>query len=154
MKTRLMLMAMVFCLFAASAGFAEEVNVGSWKLNEAKSKIPAGVGKNTSVVYTQDGDNLKAVIDGDDGKGGTVHSEWTGKFDGKDYPVTGDPRYDSRAITKVDDHHLRVVNKKDGKVAGTAEVVTAPDGKSRTLTAHFTGSKGKKMSATFFYDKQ
>ena len=154
MKTRTMLLALAFCLSVVAVSFADNPNVGTWKLNDAKSKIPAGVSKNTTVTYTADGDNLKAVLDGVDGKGNPTHSEWTGKFDGKDYPVTGDPNVDSRSITKVDEHHYKVASKKDGKIVQSGNIVLAPDGKSRTLTISGTNAAGKKTSATYVYDKQ
>lgn len=154
MKTRTMFLALAFCLSAITLSFADNPNIGTWKLNESKSKIPAGVSKNTTVTYTADGDNLKAVLDGVDGKGNPTHSEWTGKFDGKDYPVTGDPNVDSRSITKVDEHHYKVASKKDGKVVQSGNIVLAPDGKSRTLTVTGTNAAGKRTSATFVYDKQ
>jgi hypothetical protein len=154
MKTRTMLLALAFCLSVVALSFADNPNVGTWKLNESKSKIPAGVSKNTTVTYTADGDNLKAVLDGVDGKGNPTHSEWTGKFDGKDYPVTGDPNVDSRSITKVDEHHYKVASKKDGKVVQSGNIVLAPDDKSRTLTISGTNAAGKKTSATYIYDKQ
>ncbi len=149
-----MFLALAFCLSVVAVSFADNPNIGTWKLNDAKSKIPAGVSKNTTVTYTADGDNLKAVLDGVDGKGNPTHSEWTGKFDGKDYPVTGDPKVDSRAITTVNDHHYKVASKKDGKVVQSGTVVIAPDGKSRTLTVTGTDAAGKKATATFVYDKQ
>jgi len=149
-----MLLALAFCLSVVAVSFADNPNVGTWKLNDAKSKIPAGVSKNTTVTYTADGDNLKAVLDGVDGKGNPTHSEWTGKFDGKDYPVTGDPNVDSRSITKVDEHHYKVASKKDGKIVQSGNIVLAPDGKSRTLTISGTNAAGKKTSATYIYDKQ
>ena len=149
-----MLLALAFCLSVVAVSFADNPNIGTWKLNDAKSKIPAGVSKNTTVTYTADGDNLKAVLDGVDGKGNPTHSEWTGKFDGKDYPVTGDSRIDSRSIKEVSKNHYKIENKKDGKVVTTGSLVLAPDGKSRTLTTTGTNAEGKKMSATFVYDKQ
>ncbi len=154
MKTRTTLLALAFCLSVVAVSFADNPNIGTWKLNESKSKIPAGASKNTTVTYTADGDNLKAVLEGVDGKGNPTHSEWVGKFDGKDYPSTGDSRIDSRSITKVDDHHYKIANKKDGKVVTTGTLVLAPDGKSRTLTTTGTNAEGKKASATFVYDKQ
>jgi len=154
MKTRTMFLAVAFCLFTVALSFADNPNIGTWKLNDSKSKIPAGVSKNTTVTYTADGDNMKAVLDGVDGKGNPTHSEWTGKFDGKDYPVTGDPNVDSRSITKVDEHHYKVASKKDGKVVQSGNIVLAPDGKSRTLTISGTNTAGKKTSATFVYDKE
>jgi hypothetical protein len=150
-----MFLTLVFCLSAVAASFATDSNIGTWKLNEAKSKIPAGISKNTTVVYTAaPGDNVKAAIEGVDATGKPVHSEWTGKFDGKDYPVTGDPNVDSRSIQKVDEHHYNVANKKDGKVTTSGTIVTSADGKSRTLTTSSTDATGKKKDATFVYEKQ
>jgi hypothetical protein len=154
MKTRTMFLALAFCLSVVAISFATDLNTGTWKLNESKSKIPAGVSKNTTVAYSADGDNMKAVLDGLDGKGNPTHSEWTGKFDGKDYPVTGDPTVDARSITKVDDHHYKVVSKKDGKTTLTGNIAIAPDGKSRTLTTSGANAAGKKSSATFVYDRE
>ena len=60
-------------------------------------KFAPGAVKNLTVVYTAVGDNYKCVVDGVDGAGKPSHNEWTGKFDGKDYPVTGDPTADARS---------------------------------------------------------
>ena len=139
-------------VFAAS--FAADANVGSWKLNESKSKIPAGAAKNTMVVYTAAGDSYKCVVDGVDGAGKATHNEWTGKFDGKDYAVTGDSASDMRAVQKVDDHHYKLTSKKGGKTTVTGTVELSADGKSRTLTTHSTDASGKKITATAVYDKQ
>jgi hypothetical protein len=153
MKTRLTLLAFAFC-FCATVAFAADANVGTWKLNEGKSKIPDGASKNTNVVYTAEGDNYKGVIDGVDGTGKPVHQEWTGKFDGKDYPVTGDPAVDARSMQKVDDHHYKVANKKGGKTTTSGTIEFSADGRTRTLNTHSTDATGKPMSATFVYDKQ
>jgi hypothetical protein len=61
-----------------------------------------------------------------DGQGKPTHSEWTGKFDGKDYPVTGDPTSDARAYKQVDDHTLGLTVKKDGKVTITGKIAPSP----------------------------
>ena len=153
MKTRKLLLVGAFCLFAIAAGFAADANVGTWKLNEAKSKIPAGASKNLTVVYTAAGGEYKCVIDGVDGSGKPTHNEWTGKFDGKDYALVGDPNADARAIQKVDAHHYKVANKKAGKTVLTGTIVLSDDGKTRTLTTESTDAKGKKVTATFVYDK-
>jgi hypothetical protein len=154
MKTRSILITVVFCLVALAMSFADDPNVGTWKLNESKSKIPAGVVKNTTVVYTADGDNMKVTTEGTTGDGQPAHTEWTGKFDGKDYPLTGDPTADSRSYTKVDDRTLSLANKKDGKASMTGKIVVSPDGKSRTVTVSGKDAKGKKLSSTAIYDKQ
>ncbi|PYX02322.1 MAG: hypothetical protein DMG86_07580 [Acidobacteria bacterium] len=110
--------------------------------------------KNTTVTYAEAGDSVKVTTDGTSGDGKPMQTEWTGKFDGKDYPLTGDPTADSRSYTKVDDRTLTLDNKKDGKVTTHGRIVVSPDGKTRTLTASGKDSAGKKITSTAVYDKQ
>lgn len=145
---------------AAAAAPAADANMGSWKLNEAKSKLGppsanvGGVAKNNTVVYEAAGDNVKITVDGIHSDGKAAHNEWTGKFDGKDYPVTGDPNSDARAYERVDDHTLEMTVKKGGKVTVTGRIAVSADGKSRTVTTSGTDSNGTKFSSTAVYDKQ
>jgi len=147
-------MTMVLCFVGLAASFAENPNMGTWKLNEAKSNIPAGMLKNTMVVYSADGDNIKVVTDGTDGKGNPIHTEWTGKFDGKDYPLSGDPTADSRSYKKVNERILTLANMKDGNVTTSGRIVVSADGKTRKLTVSAKDSAGKKITSTAIYDKQ
>ena len=103
------------CLAVAAVCLAQSTHTGTWKLNESKSKFASGVVKNHTVVYEAAGDNTKVVVDGTDGQGNTVHSEWTGKFDGQDYPVTGDPLTDTRSYVTVDANTMTFANKKARK---------------------------------------
>jgi hypothetical protein len=128
--------------------------MGTWKLNEAKSKLPAGAPKNTMVVYEAAGDSVKVTVDGIDGDGKPTHNEWTGKFDGKDYPITGDPASDTRSYKKVNGNTTDLTNKKGGKVTITGRIVVSADGKSRTVTVSGTDAKGNKVKSTAVYDKQ
>ena len=77
-----------------------------------------------------------------------------GKFDGKDYPVTGDPTSDRRTIKQIDDRNLELTVKKDGKVTMSGRIVISADGKSRTLTMSGTDAAGKKVKSTSVYEKQ
>jgi hypothetical protein len=106
------------------------------------------------VTYEAAGDSVKVTIDGTAPDGTPTHSEWTGKFDGKDYPSTGNPNEDMRSAKQVNDRTWDVTSKKDGKVVLTAHVVLAPDGKTRTVTTHTTDAKGKKVTSVAVYDKQ
>jgi hypothetical protein len=146
--------ALAFILTGMVAFAADDPTIGTWKLNAAKSKIGAGAPKNDTVVYTAAGDSVKVTVDGVDGTGKASHSEWTGKFDGKDYPVTGDASADSRSYTRVDDHTLSFSQKKGGKPTITGKIVVAADGKSRTVTTTSTTADGKKVNSTAVYDKQ
>jgi hypothetical protein len=155
MKIRTILLALATLFAAVVVCFAAgDLNMGTWQLNEAKSNISPGTAKNVTVVYAAAGDSVKVTVDGVDADGKPAHNEWTGKFDGKDYPLTGDPTADARVYKRVDDHTLALTNKKGGKVALTGRVVISADGKSRTVTTTGTDAKGHKISSTMVYDKQ
>ena len=154
MKTRTIGLTLGMLFVGLAMCSSQNPTLGTWKLNEAKSKIPAGSSKNLTVTYTAAGDSIKGTIDGVDGQGKPTHTEWTGKFDGKDYPVTGDSTSDMRAIKQVDDHHYDLTVKKGGKVTMTGKAVIAADGKSRTVTVSGMDSMGMKIEGVSIYDKQ
>ena len=154
MRARATVLTLALCFLGVAVCVAADAFVGTWKLNEAKSKLNAGVPKNTTVVYEAAGDNVKITVEGTDSDGKATHSEWTGKFDNKDYPVTGDATADVRSYNKVDEHTLTFANKKDGKVTLTGRIVISADGKTRTVNVTATDSKGNKASGIAVYDKQ
>jgi hypothetical protein len=152
MKLRTMALTVVLCLVAAVC-LASNPQLGTWKLNESKSKLSSAA-KNNTVVYEMAGDKINVTVDGVDAAGKPVHNEWTGMFDGKDYPVTGDPTSDVRSYKQVDDHTLEISAKKGGKVALTGKVVVSADGKSRTISVTSTDAMGMKHETVGVYDKQ
>jgi endonuclease YncB( thermonuclease family) len=154
MKARSVVFALALCFIGAALSFAENPNMGTWKLDEAKSHIPAGFMKNSTVVYAADGDNVKVTTDGTDRDGRPMHTEWTGKFDGKDYPLSGDPTADSRSYRKLNERVLLLANKKDGKAVTSGRIIVSADGKTRTLKVSGTDSSGKKVSSEAVYEKQ
>jgi hypothetical protein len=154
MKTRTIVLTAALWFVGVAMAFASNPNMGTWKLNEAKSKIPAMAPKNNTVTYEAAGDDIKVTVDGTDGEGKPTHNEWTGKFDGKDYPLTGDPSADTRSYKTVDDHTTDLTNKKGGKVTLTGRIVISTDGKSRTVTVSGTDPQGKKVKYSAVYDKQ
>jgi hypothetical protein len=109
--------------------------------------------KNNTVIYEAAGDQVKVTVDGVDGKGQSMHHVWTGKFDGKDYAVTGNPAEDTRAYKRVNEHALTFEQKKAGKVVVTGRVEVSADGKSRTVTTSGT-VEGQKITTAAVYDKQ
>ena len=155
MKVRKIALTLALCSAGVAATVsAAEPNLGTWKLNAAGSKIAPGVPRNDTVVYEPVGDNVKVTVDGTDGAGKPTHNEWTGKFDGKNYPVTGDPTVDARAYTRVDDRTLTFANRLAGKGTMTGRIAVSSDGKTRTVTVTGTDSTGKQVTSTSVFDKQ
>jgi ABC-type lipoprotein release transport system permease subunit len=97
---------------------------------------------------------VKVTSDGIDENGRPIHVEWSGKFDGKDYPVTGNPNSETRSYTKLNERTLTTTNKKNGKVTVAGQVVVSTDGKSRTVTVTGTSPDGKKFKNIAVYDRQ
>ncbi len=117
MRIRTAVSTVSLVVLGTAIGIAASPQIGSWKLNEAKSKF-SGVAKNTLVVYTEAGDSVKVAIDGIDAEGKAFHSEWTGKFDGKDYAVTGDSSSDTRSYTSRQREHAGV-HDEEGRQGGS-----------------------------------
>jgi hypothetical protein len=153
MKIKTSLFALL--IFAAAASLclaADDAFMGTWKLNESKSKIPEGAPKNDKVVYAQSGDEVTITVDGTDG-GKAVHHVWTGKFDGKGHAAKGSDMHNARAYTKVNAHTLTYTVMKDGKKIGDGKVVIAADGKSRKVT-ETDMLDGKELKSVAVYDKE
>jgi hypothetical protein len=153
MKPRKLVFTLTLCFIGTTLCFAQQGFLGRWELNEAKSNLSPGAPKNSTVVYEASGHNIKVIIDGTDSSGKPVHSEWIGKFDGKTYPVTGDPNSDSRSYDFRSAHHLGFKVKKSGKITATGTIELSHDGKTRTVTATQTDAHGKKAKSTAVYDK-
>ena len=154
MKVRKIALTLALCLAGVAVCYASDPNMGTWKLNEAKSKFSPGATKNTTVVYAPAGDMVKVTTDGTNGDGKPVQTEWTGMFDGKAYPLTGDSTANSRAYKKINDRTLELTNMKDGKVTTTGHIMVSADGMSRTLKVSGVTAGGKKITYTAVYDKQ
>ena len=154
MKAKLILLTLVVFFLSAVVCSADNPHMGTWKLNEAKSKFAAGATKNNTVVYEAAGNNTKVTVDGTDGSGAAVHSEWTGKFNGRYYAVTGSATGDMRSYARVNSRTLRFREKKGGMVVLTGTITVSRNGKSRTVRTTAKDSKGKWVSNTAVYDKQ
>lgn len=153
MKIKTIGLSLALSLAGGALCFASPA-LGTWKLNEAKSLFQPGMAKNLTVVYAEaPGDMVKITVDGVDKNGKPTHSEWTGKFDGKDYPVTGDPNADTRMYKQISATRLEFLSKKDGKGIVGGVVDMAEDGKTRTVTTSGTDPDGKRFKNMAFYDK-
>ncbi len=166
MKTKALVLAVVLlCSVTGGVCFAKDKDqyLGTWKLKQTEASItgahvvvgPSGstelaldaadVPVEVTVVYeAADGDSIKITVDGlyANGQVAAAHYEWTGKFDGRDYPVTGDPNADTRAYKMVDDHTFVLTLKKGGQVTPMGPVTVTFHGKNCTV-------KADKVTATY-----
>ena len=146
------------CLVVLSplSGFTKTDRViGTWKLNLAKSKFSPGPSpKSNTLTYEAVGQGVKVTNKLTDAEGKQLDIQATTNYDGKDYPVTGDPNMDTIARKRIDAHTVEFTRKKAGKVVVTGTIVVSKDGKTLTLTEKGVNAKGEKLSNTVVYDKQ
>ena len=149
------LVALAVLLTATATMFAANPLMGTWKLNEAKSKFAPGATKNTMVTYSPaKGDMIRCVVHGADKDGKPIHWVWVGKFDGKPYQIKGSPSFDTLTYKSVNDWTNKTTATKAGKVVMTGTITVAKDGKSRVVMLTGTDANGQKFTDMTYYDKQ
>jgi len=134
MKTKTIALSLGLILVAGGL-YAADPFEGTWKLNESKSKLTRGTDKDTKIVYNSRlvPDTVAVTTDGVEGNGTPFHSEWKGKFDGKDYAITGDPDANMRSYKKMNDRTLSMTAKKGGEVVLYGLIIVSTDGKSQDV---------------------
>jgi hypothetical protein len=155
MMTRLLILGSL--LGAAIGASAQEPPpfAGTWKLNVAKSSFGATPPpKSDTTVMTAVENGYRVVTDQVNPEGKAIRYEYTVRFDGKDYPVTGSPKFEAISVNKIDDRTFDWIMKKGGKVVSRGRTAYSPDGKLRTLTYAWADSSGQKFEITAIFERQ
>lgn len=136
----------VLMLFALGARASDLALAGVWKLNVSKSHFTHGdLPKSLILTIEPDGPNgvhyrsKNQLIDGSSGG-----AEYHAKLDGKDYPVSGTPNYDSVSIERVSARTFHIQMKKAGAVIVDTTYNVSADG--QVLTRKGTAQKGSDVN--------
>ena len=108
--------------------------IGTWKLDPVRSTAASDRYKRVITRIEPWEDGLKVTYEMVGTRGGVSHLEWTGKIDGKDYPVEGIDSVLTNAYTLLGDRSYRIVVKVEGIMGETAVVEVSADGKTLTST--------------------
>ena len=129
--------------------------IGRWELNVAKSTFrPGPPPKSWTRVYEASGENVKYTDSTVDADGKADVSEWTGGYDGKDYPAPGSPDFDAQAVKASNPFRATFTLKKAGKVVGTGTRVISRDGKVMTIRLKLTTAKGQTFNNVRVFEKR
>ena len=149
--------AVVGILALSSAASAQtDPNVGTWKLNTAKSKYDGGTAPKSSTVVVESANNgqgIKSTANVVLADGTTRTIAYTANYDGKDAAVTGTPDYNMVSMTRSG-NTIKGTRRRGGKRAQTFTMVVSADGKTRTNTMTGTDALGKKVGSVQVFDKQ
>ena len=149
-----------FVLTLAIVSMAADPNVGTWKLNLAKSKMPpstqAPVKEETQVVK-EVGDEMQVAVKGTRTDGSTFSNRHSNPKNGgivtyqEGGPAAGGPTY---VYTLVAPGDAYVTVLRDGKQVSVVHGVVSKDGKTNRFTIKGTDAKGNPFEAVQMWERQ
>ena len=155
MKTLLQTAALAAMLAFTTVAVAGNPVVGTWELDVAKSKFsPGPAPKSDTRTYTESADGMTMTWTSTAADGKVMNVKSTFKADGKDYPLTGSPNFDTLTLKQVDGNTVHSIQKKAGKVVGETTRTVSKDGKELTLASKGTGADGVAYDNVMVYDRK
>jgi hypothetical protein len=146
---------LLLALAANARAAAADQQSGTWKMNPAKSKYsPGPAPKSVTLKVDSDENNIKITADGTNADGSPTHVEYSAKFDGKDYPITGVPNADTVSVKRISATTIQSTSKKAGQVVMTVTSTVSKDGRTRTSTFKGKDPQGNDVNNVVVYDKQ
>lgn len=149
-----MLARLIFFIFLAQTAGAQAPWMGEWRLDPSQSNSPGNSRyKRVDITIEPWQDGLRVRYDMIGVRGGVTHTEWTGRFDGKDYVMEGVDAFITNAYTLMGDRGYRILVKSDGAPVATTTVTISPDGRTLTAVTDTTGPQGGTIRTTSVYQK-
>jgi hypothetical protein len=140
---------------AVWAAGAPDPVIGTWTLNVVKSKFnPGPAPKSQTRTYAQSAQGVEMTFIGVAADGSPVSGQSTFNYDGKDYPITGSPDFDTLSLKRVNGTTVKAVMKLSGKVVGSTTRSISEHGKVMTLSSKGTNAKGAPYDNVAVFDKQ
>ena len=134
---------------------AADAVVGTWKLNLAKSTFsPGPAPKSQTRIYAESPQGMTVTVKTTAADGKESTTTLTFKDDGKSYPVSGNPDFDTVSATRVDALTLHSTQMKAGATVGTGVRTVSKDGKTLTFAQKGTHAAGGKYDDVSVYDRQ
>jgi hypothetical protein len=129
--------------------------LGTWVLNVEKSTYNPGPAPYKRGTFTVEPwkDGVRLVSDLVGVRGGVTHYEWTGRFDGQDYPLQGIEEDLTYSYAPVDARTVQLVIKVAGTTVARARSTISADGRMMTTVTSGVGPRGETITTTTVYEK-
>lgn len=136
---------------------AEGPWIGTWRLNLAKSTYspgpPPAVGTVSIFKMVPEKDGFRYTLDTTLPDGKKTEAGAFARFDGKEYPETGNPAADFNVFRRVDDHTYELADRKGGKDMLQFRITISKDGKTRISIATGTNASGQPVHNVGVWDR-
>ena len=127
---------------------------GTWHLNASHSRISSPGGKTSDTrTYRVIGNKVTLKSTGTNALGEPLQFTYSAAYDGKWYPMVGNPVGDSIAVTLVNPRRANARVKLHGTPSATSTVAVSTDGKHLTLTRRTLHAKSTPTVDVLEYDK-
>jgi hypothetical protein len=150
------LLPLIAFLLVSSAALHAQLDpaVGTWQLDLAKSKYAPGTAPaNLRVTVEAAGQGVRVTATTVRQNGQKIVVEYTAYLDGKDYPVTGSPDYDTVSL-KRNGKMVEGTRKKDGKVVQTYQRIVSDDRKTMTVATTGKDASGNTLNSVAVFDRR
>ncbi len=128
--------------------------IGTWKLNVAKSKYsPGPAPKSQTVTFAAAGQGVKVTVEAVAADGTKTTQLYTANYDGKDVPLTGSATVDTVSLKRINATTVERTDKKAAELVQTITRVLSADGKTLTITTKGTSADGKPVNNVAIYEK-
>ena len=144
-------------IFAAASWLSAQSGPfdGTWKLNPAKSKGPAGpVPKEQTAKITTIGDQVQTEVTGTNADGTPIQIKYVTPVKGGVGKVLSGGPYDGVSRKNINANTREVSYMQGGKEALHITAVLSKDGKTMTINGKGTDDQGHSVSSVTIYDKQ
>lgn len=148
------------CAISLPAWAADDPQLGTWRLDVAKSKYVSGTPPQSTLVtvapYGKDGVSL--TVNTVNAKGEKLVIQYSGEYDGKPYPRTetgpGAVAGQTVALRRIDARTVERIAYLAGKPVGTERWTVSADGTTRTVTQSGVDANGKTIDNLLVYARQ
>jgi hypothetical protein len=142
----------------AVTGRADEATnplLGTWLLDRAHSTFtpPPGPKGQMRNYEPAAGDGEKLTARGIDSDGRPTMVQYTARYDGKDYAITGSAGGELISLARVDRYTTRSTEKRDGKAVIVSTRTVSKDGKRLTVTTKGMTAKGEVIDSVMVFER-
>jgi hypothetical protein len=148
---------LLVALFTAACLCAQEQApwIGTWQqVPPPKKWFDPWPYQKVTLRIEPSGDGLRVVYDMVRRRGGIQHLEWSGRIDGRDYPVQGVGYVLTNAYRQLSDRSYEIIVKVDDRAAAVATAVVSSDGRTLDVETKERDAKGRTVTTTAKYQRQ
>lgn len=128
---------------------------GTWKLDTERSRFsPGPPPRSLTTRFEPSGDGVKWSSERVGPDGQRSIAQYTARYDGKDYPISGSPGADTISLRRVDSRTTERVNKRNGKVVSVETRRVAADGDSYVTNVTGKTAKGEAIDHMMWFNRQ